>query len=36
MFASGANFARKFDPGIDADVFDLLDQHVRLESATPE
>jgi hypothetical protein len=32
MFASGANWARKFDPGVDADVFDILDQHVQSES----
>jgi len=32
MFASGANWARKFDPGVDAEVFDILDQHVQSES----
>lgn len=29
MLASGAHWARKFDPGFDSEVFDVLDQRVR-------
>jgi hypothetical protein len=33
MLASGAFFARKFDPGVDDEVFDRLDERLGLRSA---
>jgi hypothetical protein len=32
MLASGAHWARKFNPGADPEVLDILDRHIRKES----